>query len=170
MAVWHGRLQISAASWGCDMSHLTQRRKKEGYVCSAAPFKNAPQSKPHFQRHRRASQLLADSRSLVIEKRRADEKKAAAIFRLTPRRRAQLRRIALTVRGHDARILRALQTGELTAAHAVEELDTHQPHARFGGLRVAGHLLISRWVRLATATGGTRLVKAYSLVDDGSAE
>lgn len=152
------------------MEHTTRRPKKKGSVRSVAPFKNPPQSKPHLQRHKRAPQLLADSRSLVIAKQRADEKKAASIFRLTPKRRAQLRRIALTIGGHDQRILRALKTGELTAAHAVEELDAQQPHARFSGLRHAGFLLVSRWVRLATATGGTRLVKAYTLAKNGATE
>ena len=151
------------------MSTIKQPRKK-AIARGAATAQRAHGGKADSRRGQYSRKPLADSRSIVIERLRANEKNAATIFRLTPRRRAQLRRIALTVRGHDARILRALQTGELTAAHAVEELDTHQPHARFGGLRVAGHLLISRWVRLATSTGGTRLVKAYSLVDDGSAE
>ena len=106
------------------------------------------------------------SRAAVVAMVLRSEKEQAPHHQTTDRSAARLRRIAATVHRHDRRLIAGLRQGWVTAAEAVEYLDTQQPHARLTELRDCGLAINAMWVRTTTTTGNERRVKAYRIEDD----
>jgi hypothetical protein len=120
-----------------------------------------------------AQKAPIDSRTLVIERRRATEglaKRLAPTVKTPPRRAARLSAILRLMPGSDGgpqreRMLLALRTvGPVTSHEARHYLDIIHPAGRVMALRDDGHDILTRWVIQLSACGKPHRIGEWSLI------